>query len=306
MGITKVKVDYKYQHKLNTAKEFEARGKYLHAIQIYYSLIEEFPDYAESYINLADIFLLRGKKVSAEEVLKLILDRQPENHEIMLYFAQFLMQSKEWDRASEMLSNLSSEDPFVSYLTGYCHYKQGDFELARVFLLRFIISDEEPELIHEAYLLLARIEYELKQFENALKYAKKAEVMYDDHWELYLIFTKIYYHLKMYTHASDAILKGIKLDANEAVLFEWAGKINLKMDNFVKARKYFKKHIDLKDQITSGDYTYLAEACLRSGNLDDALNYYDTAIKLDPQNQLALKGKEKTNNLLNNRLASDV
>ena len=110
----------------------------------------------------------------------------------------------------------------------------------------------------------------------------------------------------MYTHSSESILEGIKLKPDETLLYEWAGKIYLKLNNFVKAKKYFEKHIDLKESITSNDYFYLADACLKSGELKEALNFFDTAIKLDPGNSLALKGKEKTNNLINNKIASDV
>ena len=84
------------------------------------------------------------------------------------------------------------------------------------------------------------------------------------------------------------------------MLFEWAGKINMKLDNFVKAKNYFQKQIELKDKITSGDYTFLAEACLKSGKLKEALGFYDTAIKMDPKNISAIKGKEYTNQLLTN------
>jgi tetratricopeptide (TPR) repeat protein len=300
------KLDHKFHHKIKRAKEFEAQGKYLHAIQVYQLLIEEFPEFPESYINLADIYQIKGKKKSAENILKLILNRQPDNYEIKLYYVQFLMHNEEWDEALNILLSLSIEDPFASYLTGYCYFSLNDYELAKVHLLGFIISDEEPELIHEAYLILAKLELELKQYENALKYSKKAEVMYDDDWELQLIIAKIYYYLKMYTHSSDSINKGIKLNKKEAVLYKWAGKINLKLVDYNKAKKCFEKHIDLKKDITSNDYSYLADACLKSGKLNEALNFFNSAIRLNPKNKIALEGKDKTNDLLNKKLASDV
>ena len=299
-------MDYKLEHKLKLAREFETNGKFLHAVQIYHELIKEFPDSIEPYVNLADIYQFTGHKKSAEKVLKLIIDRQPDNYEIQLYYIQLLMQNKDWGRALTLLSKLSSDDPFISYLTGYCYFQQSDFEHAKVHLLNFIISDEEPELIQEAYFILAKLEFELYQYESALKYAKKAEIMYNDDSELYLLFSRVYYYLKMYTHSSDSILKAIKLNENDAVLYEWAGKINLKLDNFIKAKNYFKKHIDLKDNVSSDDYTSLANACLKTCELHEALNYFDTAIKLDPENQSAHEGKGKTNDLLKKQMASDV
>ena len=294
------------EHKLNTAKEFEAEGKFLHAAQIYHSLISEYPDHIEAYINLADIYQSIGNIESSVKILKSILIKQPDNNEIKLYLSQFYMQNKEWSNALELLSKLSSKDPFVAYLRGYCHFKLSNYEIARLFFLSFITSDEETELVFEAYFLLAKTEFELEQFESSLKYARKAEVMYNNHWELSLLMAKNYFCLGMFTHASDIILKGIKLKSDEPMLYEWAGKINMKLDNFVKARNYFQKQIELKDKITSGDYTFLAEACLKSGKLKEALGFYDTAIKIDPRNISAIKGKEYTNQLLTNNLASDA
>ena len=110
----------------------------------------------------------------------------------------------------------------------------------------------------------------------------------------------------MYTHSYDSINKGIKLNKKEPVLYKWAGKINLKLVDYNKAKKSFEKYIDLKEDITSKDYSYLAGACLKSGKLNEALNFFNTAIKLDPKNKIALEGKGKTNDLLNKKLASDV
>ena len=299
-------MDYNYQHKIKSAKDFESQGKLLHAIQIYKVLIEDYPDQAESYINLADAYQIIGQKESAERILESIITRQPENHELSIYFAQFLMQNKEWNRALDKLSELSSEDPFVSYLIGFIYFMQNKPETAKLHFLRFIISDEEPELIHEAYLFLAKIEMELKQYKGALKYANKAKIMYDNHWELYLIYARVYYNLQMYTHSAESILEGIKLNPDETQLYEWAGKIYLKLNNFIKAKKYFEKHIDLKESITSDDYLHLANVCVQTGELKEALNFFDTAIKLDPKNSSALEGFEKTNNLINKKIASDV
>ena len=299
-------MDYSFQHKIKSAKDFELQGKLLHAIQIYKVLIEDYPDKTESYINLADVYQIIGQNESAERILGTIIKRQPANHELSIYFAQFLMQNNEWNRALDKLSELSSEDPFVSYLTGYIYFMQNEPETAKLHFLRFIISDEEPELIHEAYLFLAKIEIELERYKDALRYAKKAEIMYDDFWELYLIYAKIYYSLQMYTHSSQSILEGIKLNPEETQLYEWAGKIEVKLNNFIQAKKYFEKHIDMKESITSEDYFYLADACFRTGELKEALSFFDTAIKLNPENALALEGYEKTTNLINTKIASDV
>ena len=132
--------DYKYHHKIKSAKEFEDRDKYLHAIQIYKTLINEYPDLPDPYINLADLFQVKGQKKSAERVLKEILDRNPDNIEIKLYYVQLLMQNKNWNKALGMLEEIPSEEPFVRYLTGYCHFRLESFEEAKVHLTKFFFS----------------------------------------------------------------------------------------------------------------------------------------------------------------------
>ena len=70
-----------------------------------------------------------------------------------------------------------------------------------------------------------------------------------------------------------------------------------------------------KDITRIGGYKAAAHHCVAlktasahriSGELKEALVFFDTAIKIDPRNILALKGKEKTNNLINKKIVSDV
>ncbi len=300
-------MDYRLQHKIKQAKEYEAQGKFLHAIQIYRSLIDDYPDYAESYISLAELYNMYGKKESAEKIFNQITEKQPDNLDVKTYFAEFLIKNEEWQKAVDMLSGFSSEDdPFISYLIGYSYFKMGNFELAKVFLLNFVITDEDPELIHNAYYFIARSDFELKQYEPALKFAKKAEVLFSDNWQLMLLLAKIYYRLDMFMHSADWIRKAIGLNNKEPELYHWAGKIYLKTGDFKKAKDYFAEYIDLKEEISSNDYTFLAHACLKAGKLKEALDYYNTALKLDPENKSAIEGKEKTSSLLNNNMASDA
>lgn len=299
-------MDFKFQNKIKKARELEAQGKILHAVQIYESLINEFPEIPESYIHLADIFQARGQKESAEKIIRSIFERQSDNYEIALYFSQFLMQNEKWDEAIKLLLDLTSDDPFAAYLTGYCYFKKEEYDLAKEHLLNFVKSDEEPELILEAYFILAKSEFELQEYEDALKHAKKAELIFNDDWELYLIYAKIYYKFKMYTHSYESIKKGIKINGNKTLLHRWAGKINLKLENFSVAMEHFRKYIDLKDRITSEDYTSLADACFQAGELNNALVYFESALKLNPESKQALDGRDKTYNLIINDANSDL
>ena len=293
---------YQYDHKMKTAKEFESSGKLLHAIQIYKSIIEDYPKETEAYFNLADLYEHFDKVDSAVILLKEFLDDNPESKEVRLFLGQFLMRNEMWNEANDVLRYVLVEDePIVSFFLGYSNYKLKKYKLSKTHFLDFISIEEHSELVQEAYLFLAKIEVELSDYKNALTFAKKAEVLYDNSWELNYIFSVSYFNLAMYTHAVGSVEKAIKINSREKSVRELAGKIYLKSGDFLKAEENFLKYIELNETASSELYSNLGEACFKCKKPKEALVYYEMALKIDPANQTALIGKnDATSELENN------
>ncbi len=173
-----------------------------------------------------------------------------------------------------------------------------DYEPARINFLRFISSGKKTELLLETYIYLAKTEIQLNNFKDALEFAKKAEIVYSNFWELNLILAIIYYNLEMITHSVSSIARAIKLNQNEASVYEWAGRIYLKAGEYLKAEEYFIKHIDMIEYPTSKIYSELAEVYFKVSKVRDALRYYDLALGLDPFNQFAVNGKNNASLIL--------
>jgi len=302
-----LQIDHRAQYKLKTAREFEAQSKPLHAIQIYLLLINDYPDYTEPYYRLAEIYENLGKLNNAINLFEKISKIKPDDKDVNLYYAQFLIRSAKWEKAIKIFSLISSdEEPIVFYFTGYAYFMLKDFEFAKVNFLSFIISDEQPEIIQEAYLYLAKVEIELKEFENALRYAKKAEVLFSDYWELHVIYAQIYFNQDMTNHAIKSVEKAIRFNSREPAVFVWAGKIYFKNNNYKKAEEYLTKFIELSEEISSKDYTLLAEVYLHNRKFSEALTYFDSAVKLDPKNKTAVEGKNNAQILLTKNSISDA
>jgi len=286
---------------MKIAGEYEAEGKPLHAMQVYNTLLEEYPDSVEIYFHLANLYELMGNIASAARVLKGYLESDPENKEVRLFLGQFFLKNFKWDEAVETLSFILPQDePVVSFFIGYAHFMLKEYELAKINFLNFLSYDRQSDLLHEANIYLAKIELVFKNYESALAYAKKAEGMYSNYWELNQIYAETYLNLGMYAHATDFIEKAIKLNTGESTPYEWAGKIYLKQGDYLKAEKNFLKYIESIEDASSDIYTKLAEACLKARKTKDALAYYDIAIKLDPENKIALAGKDQASSILNN------
>ena len=297
---------FKLSHKLKVAHDYESQGKLLHAAQIYISLIQEHPEQIEAYFSLAGLYEHMGNISPAIKLLNTFLENDPENKEVRLFLGQFLLRNSKWEEAIESLSYiLPKEEPVVSFFIGYSHFMLKEYELAKISFLNFLSFEEQSELIHEANIHLAKIELKLKEYENALAYAKKADALYSNFWELNQIYAETYYNLGMYAHAVAPIEKAIKLNTDESSPYELAGKIYLKLGDFLKAEKYFLKFIESIEDASSDIYTKLAEACLKADKTKDALVYFDMAIKLDPENKTALAGKDKAVSILNNNKVSD-
>lgn len=304
---------YQLDHKLKVAADYEAQGKSLHAIQLYNSIINEYPDFIQVYFYLAELYEKMGNLKPAYSLLYSLLEAEPENNEVRLFLGQFLLRNSKWEEAIEVLSLiLPEENHIVSFFLGYSHFVLKEYEIAKVNFLNYISfikgmdsPNDQTELFHEANLYLAKIEIELGNFESALKYAKKTDIIYSNFWELNLIYGIIYYNLGMYAHGVVPIEKAIRLNPKETASYEWGGKIYLKLGDYLKAEKLFLQYIEHIDNVSSDIYARLGEACLKASKTKDALTYFDVALKLDPENIFAKEGKKNASRILNKSKASD-
>ena len=205
---------YQFEYKMKMAKEFEASGRLLHAVQLYNNLIEEYPEESEAYFNLADLYEHFDKVEAGTELLEKFLNRDPENKAVRIFLGQYLMRNEKWREANNVLQYIPVEDePIVSFFLGYSYFKLKQYKHSKTNFLNFISVEEHSELVQEAYLYLAKIEVELSDYKNALAFAKKADILYENSWELKAIFAVSYFNLGMYAHAVDPVEKAIKINS---------------------------------------------------------------------------------------------
>lgn len=305
MGIN-VKDNFLLEHRMKTAREYEAQGKLLHAGQIYRAIIEEAPEHSEAYFCLANLFEHSDNVDSGVEMLEQLLEIDHVDKNRRLFLGQYLLRNARWNKAVEVLSYFSpEEEPLTSFFLGYSYYMMKDYEIAKLNFLSFVSSKNESDLIHEAFLYLAKIDLELNNFENALNFAKRAEPVYFDYWELSFLIAKIYYKMGMFEHAMKPIEKSLKQNQKQAEVFELAGNIYLKAGQYLKAEKKFLKFLELTKETSPEFYVGLARVCLYADKAKDALMYYEKAIQLDPKNDCAIQGRINAKTILNNNAVND-
>lgn len=285
--------DERIKFKLKLASAFISEGKNLHAVQVYLNLIED-TEKEEIYFHLAELYEDMGFIDSGKNILSNLV-RSKNNNDVTLYFGQYLLRNSRWIEAIEILNSISETTPAALFLIAYSYMMLNEFELAKEYFADFITFDEKNDLKQEANLYLAKIEYELRNYNSALNYATNAQYLYSDFWELNLILAKVYYSLDMFTHAVNPIQKALKLNPKDASVQEFAGKIYYQLQDFKKAEKYFSEFIDLSSEVSAEIYTLLAKSFLKQRKMEEANLFFELALQTDPAYQPAIAGKGALN-----------
>lgn len=281
--------------KLKLASAFISEGKNLHAIQVYLKLIEETKK-QDIYFQLAELYEDMGFVDSGKKILSDLVQLNVNDSDIILYFGQYLLRNSRWIESIEVLETISDTMPAALFLMAYSNMMLNNFELAKEQFTDFISYDEKNDLKQEANLYLAKIEYELHNYNSALNYATNAQYLYSDFWELNLTLAKVYYSLDMFTHAINPIQKAIKLNSKDPSVQEFAGKIYFQLQDFVKAEKFFSEYIELSSEVSAEIYTLLAKCYVRQRKIYEANLFFELALKVDPDFQPAISGKFEINN----------
>ncbi|MGE5683352.1 MAG: tetratricopeptide repeat protein [Bacillota bacterium] len=279
-------------YQLKKAADFEAQGKFLHAVQIYHTVISENPTYKIAYIRLATLYDRMNKLEASVNLLKKFIEAIEDDNDIRLFLGELFLKNSKWDEAIEVLASiLTEEQPVVSFFLGYGFFMLKEFQISKIHFTNFLANNTNSEYHFETYIYLTKISIELEQYEDGLNYVKVAEKMFSN-WETNQLTGIIYFNQSMYYHASISFEKAIRLNDKEPGLLEWAGKAYLKLGDFINAHKYLLKYVN-SAEANAEAYTSLALACLNLQKTDEANTYFEMALALDPQNQVAIAGKKK-------------
>jgi tetratricopeptide (TPR) repeat protein len=278
------------KYRLKLAEQLISEGKNLHSIQIYLNLIEE-TGREQFYYYLAQLYEEMGFVEGGRKILSELVETDAENNNARLFYGEYLLRNSMWFEAIEVLNEISDLTPPTIFLIGYAYLMLNEFESSKEYFTKYIYSNKKSELKQEANLYLAKIEYELNNFDSALRYAKNALINYSDFWELNLILAKVYFSLGMFTHANTPIQKAIKSNPKDTTVLEFAGKICFQLSDYKNAERYFSEFIEQSSEVSAEIYTLLAKSFLKQRKIEEANLFFELALKIDPAYEQAIAGK---------------
>lgn len=288
MGI-ELSEQFKIKEKLNLASSYESTGNYLHALQIYMSLIEADGTYVEAYIRLVILYERTGRIEEAERVIDNLTKANQHSDYALIFATEFLLRYSYWMRALDVVEKIDSNVyPIAYYWSGLCNYNLRNYDQAKLSLEHLRKVDDKYEYWRHALFLLANIEFETGKYNNALEHAQKIEYVYSDNWELYLLLAKIYLKLDMIVHAEEKIIKSLKFAKEKSIVIETAAKIFLRAGKYKKAEKYFNLLLESTDEISAEVYSNIGSIAEANKELEKARLYYELALSIDSGYQPAI------------------
>ncbi len=224
------------------AKLAEQAGQTDQAIQKYKEIIKLDPKLAAGYNNLGRLYYQEGKL----------------------------------DEAIQPLQHASQLDPKVESpraLLGFVYFQLEDFEGARRELK---LAAQLNPADKTARLFLARSLVELKDFAGALKLLEQLEREDPKNTEVLYTLGGVYSSL-----AEITITKIQDVDPNSYLLELLLGKVSEIKQIYPDAAEHYKRAIERAPDVPDLYYRY-AHALWGAGDMDGALQAYDTALQRDP------------------------
>ncbi|MBU0558053.1 MAG: hypothetical protein KJ799_05265 [Bacteroidetes bacterium] len=282
-------------YKLQKASDFELDGKYLHAIQIYKSILFSHPEDEDSLIGYS---LLLEKMGHPKALLNLCVaygsysDAKPL---VLNAFASVLVKNNFYNEALELLDNPNLvEDAQSKFIKCYSLFNLEHFDDCLVILSGFCKDYPSSQLLPHAEILLAKIYIEKEDYQRALEAANRSEMLFTQNSEVHLVKAIIYNHKKMFLHAFECIKKSLKLNSREIIAVEWAAKISFRMQDYQSSENYLNKCISM-GCTDSEIFSMFGVIKLFNENKIGAEKYFKKALELDPQNYMAVTGIKELN-----------
>lgn len=281
-------------YNLKKAQEYEDKKDFLTPLQIYLKLLDEYPNERVVLVRLVLLYEKLSKIPIVIKSLDKYVEAFPDDEEMMLFYGDILIRNHLYDKAVDVLTLVAGNQKVTAkYMLSLAYFNLKEYKIARINLEKFIEQYRGSHLIPNAYVFLAKTLIELNDTDKAYEVIKNAEQIFSLDNELYLVLSQVYYKKEMYFHAYDSIKKSIKLN-NKPEAFEWAGRILIKMGEYENAYKYLKNSITIENP-SADTFSLLGLTFLYKNNNNEALNYFNKALAIDPHNAIAKEAIGKIN-----------
>lgn len=277
-----------FESKFEKAEQYFLEKKYLHALQIFQSLLEIPRLKRKALIKLIEIYDIQNQLDSAIKVFEEYLEQSNDDENMRAYYAQFLIRHKKYSEAHDILSSISTQNrPEKNFLIGMVNYFLEDYEISVINFNEFISQNSKSDLIAEAYLYIGKCKIKQGDLDAALVYLEKSESIDNQNHEIYFSLALVYYLKEMYFHSLEELKKSISLDPSDVESLELSAKILFKLGEYEKSRRDFALLLN-RTEPSAEIFALLGFVCKNMKDFESANFYFESALKLNPSDKSVL------------------
>jgi len=146
-----------------------------------------------------------------------------------------------------------------------------------------------------AYSMLADVYFQLGEFDDALNSYEKAISLKEDP-EYYFDMGNVYYRMGTLEEALNQYRKVIELNPNAANTYLAIANTLLDLKKFTESKTYYDKVLEM-DYYNSNAHNDIAAYYEQIGGIEKAIQEYEIALQINPDNLLAKRNLERIRGL---------
>lgn len=263
---------------------------------LYQEALKKEPDNADANIGLGRSLVCRNALIQATDIYNDVIAKQPNNVEayieLSLAYLQRFRNESNSDAADRALSTIlraeqiAPQDARVHNIKGIILYESRQFEAALSALETAVslsrdLGRRDQSLIHAN---LGRVQWALNQGELATTSFRRAVSLNPTSAEAHNLLGQMYFRNGNCDNALFEMNQAYFLAPNSLSIVSNLAVTTFECNDAASAITYFQEAIDLDGLSLPGLYTYLAQAHLQLGQLDDALSAAQKGALLPPEN----------------------
>ncbi len=260
---------------------YQKLNKYDEAECQYQKALEFMPGHFDAKNNLALIYVEQGIYDKAEKILKELVEENPSNAKAQNNLGNYYFKSRNFNEAVKnyyAATQLSGEYDY-QYNLGLCFLKMDYYESAYQAFNK--VLQAKPNHLF-AILNLGVIATKLKSFEKAEKIFNDLIPLHKEEPEIYFNLGYCYEEQGKYAQALSCYQKYLYFIPDSVPAAIRSAYILSKLNKISEAKKIYNE-LPLNDDEKELAFTEMGYLKLKGGNVKDALEFFEDALKIKPE-----------------------
>lgn len=275
----------------NMADAYAGMQMFGEAINHYQKALDIDPEYLDAYLGLASVSMKLGQHEKAESIYKIVLELDDQNELVYLYLGNLYAMQGKYDEAIDSFKKTLERNPFSINAfngLGLSYAWKGETDKALNIYRQTLRQYPESTVIRNSlgtlYMQLGEPEKAIAEFSTSLEAEPENVEVRNNLGILYL-------RIQRYKEAAREFITCLKYQANNPKILSNLGNAYVYLGLYDEAIQMYQWAVEL-DPSLFRTYLLLGDLCFGIEQTACAIEAYQGALKLQPENQKVLEQLE--------------